>query len=278
MLITSWIFKFIRLYAASYLHLGLCTILFILFSFHALDYTIDVTYIKSVIPVIMACYCFYHINHDISSNTQPSKVWLKRWMWVNVIIGISYFDIWNRTLWWLAIPLLITIAYIHPYASETLKIRKIGFLKNIMISVCFTMVTATIPLLDTKADPSIIWNYSGITLILYLILTILFDIRDSERDKLSGKSNVVNILGLNNAKMVSYIFMGVMTILAFVLTNDFVMDINSFGSYCIMTSMLAITIWNSSPYAHKNEKRQFIYYDIWAESLPALPFVIMLVV
>jgi len=249
-----------------------------IFSYHALDYPLNEEYIKSIIPAIIACYCYYKIYQDTSLHIQSSKIWLKRWMWINIIISVTYTEVWNKTLWWLIIPVTITVAYIHPYVSSALKIRQIPFLKNLLIGLCFSMVTAAIPLLDAHADAYIIGMYSAITFILYLVLSVLFDIRDAERDILTEKSNIASILGIPKAKTYSYILMGIMVLMALWLTNRFIMDINHFGAFGIMTIFLGTTIWKANPISQNSTISEKYYYDLWAESLPALPFLIALIV
>lgn len=277
-MISSRIHQVIRMYTSSYVHLGLSTLFFMVFSYHALDYPLNEGYIKSIVPAIIACYCYYKIYQDTSLHIQSSKIWLKRWMWINIIISVSYTDVWNKTLWWLIIPVIITVAYIHPYVSSALKIRQIPFLKNLLIGLCFSMVTAAIPLLDTHADTYIIGMYSAITFTLYLVLSVLFDIRDAARDILTEKSNIASILGISKAKTYSYMLIGIMVLMALWLTNGFIMDINHFGAFSIMTVMLGTTIWKSKPVSNSNPDTPHFYYDIWAESLPAVPFFIALVV
>lgn len=108
--------------------------------------------------------------------------------------------------WLFILSVLVTIFYVVPFFGK--RLREISFLKTFLIAVVWTCVLFYIPWLNEGRKMEVVQNELTAFFLLFSALTIPFDIRDMERDRLKHKTLPL-LIGVKVSKVISLVFLAV---------------------------------------------------------------------
>jgi len=125
------------------------------------------------------------------------------------IIGgsICFFFLNKTTQYALVIPALLSLAYVIPFiGNKKLRLRDISFVKIFLIAIVWAYVTVLLPLLEFEIQLDT--NSLGMLLerILFIFLiTLPFDLRDWEIDKLNNVMTIPAKIGVQNTIYLAFL-------------------------------------------------------------------------
>lgn len=173
-------------------------------------------------------YNFFRILGDDKSNKQW---YVKNYNYTKVVSFLSFiascvsfyfFDKQHVLL--VALAGLLTFLYVSPFtfhSSKTFNLRRLWFLKSIIVSLVWVLLTVVLPLLENNASTSDLSLYSLEKFFFILGITIPYDIKDMLEDKSSGIKTVAMKFGINKTKWISNFFLLIGIILTLVIDENF---------------------------------------------------------
>jgi 4-hydroxybenzoate polyprenyltransferase len=175
---------------------------------------------------------------------------------------------------------LFTIAYTLPLIKRKekfVRLREVTYLKVFTVAFVWSFVTVIIPILDINADFSI--TEAAIIFIRRFLfiyaITIPFEIRDVEREKLFGNVSLPMIYGIKTIKIIGLVFILVFIILSGLHEKyfSFVLEkrLNIFVPLTLSALAAAWLIVNTS------NKRTNWYFKFWTDGTMVLQFILLLI-
>lgn len=139
-------------------------------------------------------------------------------------------------VWLFILSVLVSIFYVVPFFGK--RLREVPFLKTFLIAVVWTCVLFYIPWLNEGRKTEVVQNELTAFFFLFAALTIPFDIRDMEQDRMQH-TTLALYLGVTISKLVSVVFL--------VVFNFIIANINQeigknvlFGIIVLLTSLLVL--------------------------------------
>ena len=163
------------------------------------------------------------------------------------------------------VPSILSAFYILPAFSQGRRLRDIPFIKIIMIAICWAWLTAYIPLKDNGLSDFENW-YTVSRLMFILAITIPFDIRDMEVDKVTGVHTIVHYLGITRSKIAGLFFL-TLGLLIIDLNGQFLLQSIRLIDIVVFT-VAAILVLGS------NEKRTDYYYSFAVDGTMGLFYIL----
>ena len=108
--------------------------------------------------------------------------------------------------WLFLLTVFVSIFYVVPFFGK--RLREIPFLKTFLIAVVWTCVLFYIPWLNEGRKTELVQNELTAFFFLFAALTIPFDIRDMEQDRLQHKTLPL-LFGVTVSKVVALAFLAV---------------------------------------------------------------------
>ena len=187
-----------------------------------------------------------------------------------IVILYLYYSYSIEAKVFIAILSIISFLYIiHNISIFRIKIsiRNIPFLKTIIVSIIWTLITIAPQVIEshlyTSDTPWI--NLLGWRFFFVLPITLMFDIRDINSDPERLKT-IPRTLGSTWTKIIA--LLSLILALYFFLLMDFSAEI--YFSIAIVYLLMIISIFNSDP------KRGELYYSGWFDGLMALHSIIII--
>jgi 4-hydroxybenzoate polyprenyltransferase len=107
-------------------------------------------------------------------------------------------------VWLFILTILVSIFYVVPFFGK--RLREIPFLKTFLIAVVWVCVLFYIPWLNEGRKTEVVQNELTAFFFLFAALTIPFDIRDMEQDRIEHKTLPL-LFGITVSKIVSLVFL-----------------------------------------------------------------------
>lgn len=173
--------------------------------------------------------------------------WLKQRMyWMNplaIICGIlalllsAYLvkDVLSNG-WLFLFTVLVSIFYVVPFFGK--RLREIPFLKTFLIAVVWTSVLFYIPWLNEGRKTEVVQNELTAFFLLFSALTIPFDIRDMEQDRLQHKTLPL-LFGVTVSKVVALALLAVFYLIIANINQEIGKNV-LLGSITLLASLLVI--------------------------------------
>jgi len=114
----------------------------------------------------------------------------------------------------LIIPGLISLAYIIPFSRKGKRLRDYSFIKVFLIAFTWAWVTVIVPLWEIRSD-GIWWLYFE-RFFFILAITLPFDIRDLELDKVQKTLTIPGVLGVKKTIRLSFLMLGISIVLGII--------------------------------------------------------------
>ena len=109
-------------------------------------------------------------------------------------------------VWLFILSVLVSIFYVVPIFGK--RLREIPVVKSALIAVVWTSVLLLIPWLNEGKDPMIVQDELTAFCCFFIAISIPFDIRDLEQDRLQHKTLPL-LLGTTISKLLSILLLGV---------------------------------------------------------------------
>lgn len=190
----------------------------------------ETNFITKIIVVVSASACFFYYK-DISA------------------VSIKYFIVAG----------LLTFLYANPLfvnKKRGFSIRKFWFLKSITVALVWTITSSIIPLIEFQATESQLYLFSLEKFLFILGITIPYDIKDLQKDKLQkGMTSFVMKFGVSITIIVSNFVLFCALCLAFYLFPNF-----RLATILIYTSAIIINVFT-------NESRTTHWYTFLVDGL-----------
>lgn len=176
---------------------------------------------------------------------------------------VSAFYVPFEIIEWLALLGFLTLFYSFPFQHlgwHWMDVRKVPALKTLLIAFTWTMATLYLPYLLSDRTEN-----TGYLILLFIerflfifAISVPFDIKDVDEDKMAGWETLPVILGTKTATRISYLTLGIMMILAG-LSLVFIM--NDIGGYAgILTGFYTIFLLQ-----RKTLKTDPLYYAFYLD-------------
>jgi len=135
---------------------------------------------------------------------------------------------------------VISVLYTLPIFGKKMRLRDFSYIKIFLIACVWAYVTETIPLLRNDVERNLIGYLFVERVCFFLAITIPFDIRDLEVDKVNHVKTIPTLLGASNA---TYLSLGLICIAG--LIEWFVIQDQHIGSTSAIMAYVvtAVIIW-----------------------------------
>ena len=219
-------------YIYSSVHIAICAGLLTLESYVILQIVIDLNVVLFVTFSTMSVYSLHRIvgmSKVKAFDDQGRYLVIKKFRHHILIYFIisslaaayCFFLLPKEKIIHLAIPGILTIAYVLPVMGSKKRLRDLPFIKIFLIAIVWTWLTLFLPT-----------QYKNITLItlltferilFFIAITIPFDIRDFTVDGSIGVKTLIHQLGVKKSKILSQVLLTFgMIILAFLLAQKLI--------------------------------------------------------
>jgi 4-hydroxybenzoate polyprenyltransferase len=173
-----------------------------------------------------------------------------------------------NNLSWTSIGIMIgaeivsTLYYLQPF-----NLRRHGYIKPFLISSVWVISCCLVPLIENQlvTEQNIWFVVSQFCFIS--VLCLLFDIKDGERDYLSGVNTYVNKFGVNITKLICFVFVAIGFTSFYQFNHDFYSIIISIVFRLLVIATILFT----------NDKRHSFYYYLWVDGLLIIQTVLFLI-
>ena len=251
--------KLIRFYVFSNIHISLAAGFFVLSSFLISNIGIDWSY---VIFIICGTFTIYNLHRFIALKKISASQWSERHMVFEhrktlfgtlsilfILCGaISFFTLSSALKKWLVIPMTISLAYVIPSFNKQ-RIRDLPYLKIILIGFAWASFY-TIPCLNLNLASQFIFLEK---FLFFIGLTIPFDLRDSEVDKISGLKTLANSISQKGSIRIAILLLIFASLVAFFLYHLKVYSLQILGLLSLSYIVSGLLVFKS------NGRRDFYY-------------------
>lgn len=138
--------------------------------------------------------------------------------------------------WLFLLTVLVSIFYVVPFFGK--RLREIPFLKTFLIAVVWTCVLFYIPWLNEGRKTELIQNELTAFFFLFAALTIPFDIRDMEQDRIQHKTLPL-LFGVTVSKVVALALLAVFYLIIANINQEIWKNL-LFGSITLLASLLVL--------------------------------------
>lgn len=222
--------------------------------------------------VFLSTYLQYNVQrgylvNQTNSNSERSKWLVKHKKTLLLSVGLAFITVlflcnslsaMSITIMVIA-ELISTLYYLPPF-----NIRKHGYLKPFIISSIWVISCAAVPLIENN----ILTHHSALFLIAQFcfisVLCILFDIKDSVDDFISGVNTYANRFGISITKLICLIILIVGGFSFYTFTENIYLLIAMMSIFII--SVITILI--------SKEKHHSFYFYLWVDGLLILQSVV----
>ncbi len=164
--------------------------------------------------------------------------------------------------------LVLTLLYTLPFFPNRKNARNWAGVKIYIVALCWVGVTVVLPVLNAGISITSDFYLKCIQrFILIFVLILIFEIIDLAKDD-PHLQTVPQQIGVKRTKQLGFLFLALFFGLNFF---SFIIDVN------VEYSSLIIAIVTAFFLAFANEKRSKYYTSFWAESIPILWWILLLI-
>ncbi len=246
--------------------IALCAFAQVLLTYHLFPIPINFDNNSYLLFVLLATYLqynvqrgYYIVNHN-NSNSPRSQWVLKHKKIMGYSIGASLIVLlflFNK-LSWLSIGIMVVAEIISTlYYLQPFNLRRHGYIKPFLISAVWVISCGLVPLIENQLlTTHSVWFLAS-QFVFISVLCMLFDIKDNDKDYLSGVNTYANRFGINATKIIC----ALLIVIGFTCFYIFKNDASSLIGSVILRTLLLLTIF------YTNDKRHAFYYYLWVDGL-----------
>lgn len=246
--------------------IALCAFSQVLLTYHLFPIPINFDNNSYLLFVLLATYLqynvqrgYYIVNH--SNSNSPRSLWVlqhKKIMGYSIGASLIVLLFLCNKLSWLSIGIMVgaeiisTLYYLQPF-----NLRRHGYIKPFLISAVWVISCGLVPLIENQLlNTHSVWFLMS-QFVFISVLCMLFDIKDNDKDYLSGVNTYANRFGVNATKIICAVLIVIGFTCFYVFKNDASFLIGS----VILRILLILTIF------YTNDKRHAFYYYLWVDGL-----------
>ncbi|MES2565628.1 MAG: hypothetical protein V4565_02105 [Bacteroidota bacterium] len=246
--------------------IALCAFMQVLLTYHFFPVPVNFDNNSYLLFVLLATYLqynvqrgYYIVNHTNTSS--PRSQWVlkyKKIMGYSIGIALIILLFLCNKLSMLSIGIMVgaeiisTLYYLQPF-----NLRRHGYIKPFLISSVWVISCGLVPLIENQLLTAHSFWFLASQFVFISVLCMLFDIKDNDKDYLSGVNTYANRFGVNATKIIC----AVLVVIGFTCFYMFKSDINSFVASIILRVILLATI------LYTNDNRHAFYYYLWVDGL-----------
>jgi 4-hydroxybenzoate polyprenyltransferase len=246
--------------------IAVCALLQVLLTYHFFAIPVNFDNNAYLAFVLLATYLqynvqrgYYIVNH--TSSTSPRSQWVlkhKKIMGYSIGVSLVILLFLCNKLSMLSIGIMVgaeivsTLYYLQPF-----NLRRHGYIKPFLISAVWVISCGLVPLIENQLlTTHSVWFLAS-QFVFISVLCMLFDIKDNDKDYLSGVNTYANRFGVNATKIIC----ALLVIIGFTCFYVFKSDANSLIASVILRLLLVATI------LYTDDKRHAFYYYLWVDGL-----------
>lgn len=246
--------------------IALCAFSQVLLTYHFFPIPVNFDNNSYLLFVLLATYLqynvqrgYYIVNHN--SADSPRSQWVLRYKKVmGYTIGASLIILLFlcNKLSWLSIGIMVgaeivsTLYYLQPF-----NLRRHGYIKPFLISAVWVISCGLVPLIENQLlTTHSVWFLAS-QFVFIAVLCMLFDIKDNDKDYLSGVNTYANRFGVTATKIIC----ALLIIIGFTCFYLFKSDLNSLIASVILRVLLLATI------LYTNDAKHAFYFYLWVDGL-----------
>lgn len=246
--------------------IALCAFSQVLLTYHLFPIPVNFDNNSYLLFVLLATYLqynvqrgYYIVNH--SNSNSPRSQWVlkhKKIMGYSIGAALIVLLFLCNKLSWLSIGIMVVAEIISTlYYLQPFNLRRHGYIKPFLISAVWVISCGLVPLIENELlTVNSIWFLMS-QFVFISVLCMLFDIKDNDKDYLSGVNTYANKFGINATKIIC----AVLIIIGFTCFYLFKSDAPSLIASIILRIFLLSTI------LYTNDKRHAFYYYLWVDGL-----------
>lgn len=269
MQLTKSIFDF---YIKSSIHVALSVFCLVLMTFHMFSIPINFSVLYFSFFGTIAGYNF--VKYDALARTKkaemkPELKAIAALSFIALIVsGYCFFQLEMITKISGFLFLLVTLLYTLPFFPNRKNARNWAGIKIYMVALCWVGVTVILPILNAEIAITTDFYLKCLQrFILVFVLILIFEIIDLKHDDPHLKT-VPQQIGVKWTKYVGLILLGIFYVLEFLKSN---FDVNQLLINFILILIISLFL------VFANEKRSKYYTSFWAESIPILWWILLLI-
>ncbi|GEM_PF-2535176 len=175
---------------------------------------------------------------------------------------------------------LLTAAYILPVrwnGERVRSLRNIPVVKNIMLALAWTLATAALPLLALEQQfiPADVAFILAKRFSFLFSLTVMFDIRDMEKDHRNGMKTIAWMLGKRNATLAAISSLAVFAVLSWLHSMEIANQKLYENDFEIPLLISAIFTSMAILFSDRIRKRE--QFSLWMDSTMIVQFILVVV-
>ena len=246
--------------------IALCALSQVLLTYHLFPIPINFDNNSYLLFVLLATYLqynvqrgYYIVNHGNSKS--PRSQWIirhKKIMGYSIGASLIVLLFLCNKLSWLSIGIMVgaeiisTLYYLQPF-----NLRRHGYIKPFLISAVWVISCVLVPLIENQLlTTHSVWFLLS-QFVFISVLCMLFDIKDNDKDYISGVNTYANRFGVNATKIIC----ALLIVIGFTCFYIFKNNASSLIGSVILRLMLLLTI------LYTNDKRHAFYYYLWVDGL-----------
>ena len=246
--------------------IALCALSQVLLTYHLFPIPINFDNNSYLLFVLLATYLqynvqrgYYIVNHGNSKS--PRSQWIirhKKIMGYSIGASLIVLLFLCNKLSWLSIGIMVgaeiisTLYYLQPF-----NLRRHGYIKPFLISAVWVISCVLVPLIENQLlTTHSVWFLLS-QFVFISVLCMLFDIKDNDKDYISGVNTYANRFGVNATKIIC----ALLIVIGFTCFYIFKNDASSLIGSVILRILLLLTI------LYTNDKRHAFYYYLWVDGL-----------
>jgi 4-hydroxybenzoate polyprenyltransferase len=246
--------------------IALCAFAQVLVTYHFFPIPVNFDNNSYLLFVLLATYLqynvqrgYYIINH-VNPDSPRSKWVLKHKKIMGYTIGASLIVLlflcnklsWQSIAIMVGAEIISTLYYLQPF-----NLRRHGYVKPFLISAVWVISCSLVPLIENQLlTEHSIW-FMASQFVFISVLCMLFDIKDNDKDFLSGVNTYANRFGVTVTKVIC----ALLIIIGFTCFYVFKSDASSSIGSIILRLLLLLTI------LHTNDNRHAFYFYLWVDGL-----------
>lgn len=256
--------------------IAICAMMQVLLTYHLFPIAINFDNNSYLLFVFLSTFLQYNVQRGYyivntsNSNSERGK-WVlknKKIMMYSIILSLLIVLFLCNSLSWMSIGIMVgaeiisTLYYLQPF-----NLRRYGYVKPFLISLVWVISCCLVPLIENDLFTThSIWFLVS-QFVFISVLCMLFDIKDNDKDYLSGVNTYANRFGETTTKIIciSLVLFGFLSF--YIFNHSLVMLVSSIVLRVVLLLVILLT----------NDKRHPFFYYLLVDGLLILQTILFFV-
>jgi len=274
---TNWFISnpFVKILVYANVFIAICALAQVFLTYRLFAIPLNFANNSYLLFILLSTYLQYNVQRGYMINQnnvhEERSQWLikhKKTLLISVGLSLLIVLFLCNSLSWTSIGIMIgaevvsTLYYLPPF-----NLRRHGYIKPFLISSVWVISCSIVPLIENKllTEHSIWFVVSQFCFIS--VLCLLFDIKDSVNDFLSGVNTYANKFGSNVTKLMCLFFIAGGFISFFLFNHQ--------SQFLVSSIVLRLLVIATVIFTH--DKRHSFYYYLWVDGLLIVQMMLFLI-